>query len=156
MKNIYAVGHLDRVVHGMVAEEILVACDEGAGPLDEIVSTQNLITAVKRRNITAIRNVAQRNLQQGLNVAQTPVLVCENEMLSLVNFTLYVFTENVLNLPAHFFCWVSRVMKMVEAEGLVLVGMAMRSARSKTHQSFMYSENYDFSYGMEMLQSWLL
>ncbi|XP_014681792.1 PREDICTED: WD repeat-containing protein 7-like [Priapulus caudatus] len=70
--------HLDRVVHGLVAEDILAACDEGLGAAADdtpTTSSQNLIMAVRRRNVAAIRTVAQRNLQQGIGMAQTPVLV---------------------------------------------------------------------------------
>ena len=57
-------GHLDRVVHGLTAEEILSNCDENAMPMDQLVNPNiTLAQAFKRRNLATFKNLAQQKLQ---------------------------------------------------------------------------------------------
>ncbi|KAJ8302878.1 hypothetical protein KUTeg_019274 [Tegillarca granosa] len=58
-------GHLDRVVHGLTAEEILNNCDENAAPTDALINPNiTLAQAFKRRNLATFKNLAQQKLQQ--------------------------------------------------------------------------------------------
>lgn len=58
------VGHLDRVVHGITAEEILNNCDENATPMESLVNPNITLTqALKRRNLATFKNLAQQKLQ---------------------------------------------------------------------------------------------
>ena len=66
-------GHLDRVVHGVTAEEILGACDEKLEVTTNISNLTNptitITQAFKRANIATFRNFAQQQLQKvGLNI----------------------------------------------------------------------------------------
>lgn len=57
-------GHLDRVVHGITAEEILNNCDENATPMESLVNPNITLTqALKRRNLATFKNLAQQKLQ---------------------------------------------------------------------------------------------
>ncbi|XP_053401409.1 WD repeat-containing protein 7-like isoform X1 [Mercenaria mercenaria] len=58
-------GHLDRVVHGLTAEEILNNCDENAMPVFDQLTNPNLTLAqaFKRRNLATFKNLAQQKLQ---------------------------------------------------------------------------------------------
>lgn len=57
-------GHLDRVVHGLTAEEILSNCDENAMPMDQLVNPNiTFAQAFKRRNLATFKNLAQQKLQ---------------------------------------------------------------------------------------------
>lgn len=64
------VGHLDRVVHGLTAEDILNNCDENAMPVDVLVNPNiTLSQALKRRNLATFKNLAQQKLYNpGINV----------------------------------------------------------------------------------------
>lgn len=56
-------GHLDRVVHGLTAEDILNNCDENAIPMDVLVNPNiTLSQALKRRNLATFKNLAQQKL----------------------------------------------------------------------------------------------
>ena len=59
------IGHLDRVVHGLTAEEILNNCDENAVPVFDQLTNPNLTLAqaFKRRNLATFKNLAQQKLQ---------------------------------------------------------------------------------------------
>ncbi|XP_041377022.1 WD repeat-containing protein 7-like isoform X4 [Gigantopelta aegis] len=58
-------GHLDRVVHGITAEEILNNCDENATPMESLTNPNiTLAQAFKRRNLATFKNLAQQKLQQ--------------------------------------------------------------------------------------------
>ncbi|XP_052817918.1 WD repeat-containing protein 7-like isoform X2 [Mya arenaria] len=59
-------GHLDRVVHGLTAEEILNNCDENAVPIHDQLTNPNLTLAqaFRRRNLATFRTLAQQKLQQ--------------------------------------------------------------------------------------------
>ena len=58
------IGHLDRVVHGLTAEEILSNCDENAMPMDHLINPNiTLAQAFKRRNLATFKNLAQQKLQ---------------------------------------------------------------------------------------------
>ncbi|KAK7474852.1 hypothetical protein BaRGS_00033924 [Batillaria attramentaria] len=58
-------GHLDRVVNGITAEEILNNCDENALPTESLTNPSlTLAQALKRRNLATFRNLAQQKLQQ--------------------------------------------------------------------------------------------
>ncbi|KAK8379486.1 hypothetical protein O3P69_019416 [Scylla paramamosain] len=70
-------GHLDRVLQGVTAEEVLGACDEhstasggGAGGAGSEVGLANpavhLFRGLRHRNLAAIRHAAQRGIQQVL------------------------------------------------------------------------------------------
>ncbi|XP_025115150.1 WD repeat-containing protein 7-like isoform X3 [Pomacea canaliculata] len=60
-------GHLDRVVHGITAEEILNNCDENALPTENLTNPSlTLSQALKRRNFATFRNLAQQKLQQSV------------------------------------------------------------------------------------------
>ncbi|XP_061198196.1 WD repeat-containing protein 7-like isoform X2 [Saccostrea echinata] len=57
-------GHLDRVVHGITAEEILNNCDENATPLESLINPNITLTqALKRRNLATFKNLAQQKFQ---------------------------------------------------------------------------------------------
>ena len=57
-------GHLDRVVHGLTAEDILNNCDENAMPTDVLINPSvTLSQALKRRNLATFKNLAQQKLQ---------------------------------------------------------------------------------------------
>lgn len=57
-------GHLDRVIHGITAEEILNNCDENATPMESLVNPNITLTqALKRRNLATFKNLAQQKLQ---------------------------------------------------------------------------------------------
>ncbi|XP_064598877.1 WD repeat-containing protein 7-like isoform X2 [Liolophura sinensis] len=56
-------GHLDRVVHGITAEEILNNCDENAQPMENLTNpTISLTQALKRRNFATFQNLAKQKL----------------------------------------------------------------------------------------------
>ena len=58
-------GHLDRVVHGMTADEILAACDEHSIHTTEDKLTNpaiHLLRGMRHRNMAAIRHAAVRGL----------------------------------------------------------------------------------------------
>lgn len=58
------IGHLDRVVHGLTAGDILNNCDENAMPMDVLVNPNiTLSQALKRRNLATFKNLAQQKLQ---------------------------------------------------------------------------------------------
>ncbi|XP_037046660.1 WD repeat-containing protein 7 isoform X3 [Bradysia coprophila] len=66
-------GHLDRVLHGMLAEEVLSACDENAADSSPHGSTSELGLAnpavhffrgLRHRNLSAIRHATQRGITQ--------------------------------------------------------------------------------------------
>lgn len=64
-------GHLDRVVHGITAEEILNNCDENATPMESLTNPSlTLAQALKRRNLATFKNLAQQKLQQQQAAAQ--------------------------------------------------------------------------------------
>lgn len=60
---------MDRVVHGMVAEEVLSACDENVVSSGETVANPAIqfFRGLRHRNLAAIRSAAQR----GFHIAQT-------------------------------------------------------------------------------------
>lgn len=66
--NVTTTGHLDRVVTGVVAEEILAACDEsgggggmagGEGQTGLANPAIHLLRGLRHRNLAAIRHAAQ-------------------------------------------------------------------------------------------------
>lgn len=66
-------GHLDRVLHGMMAEEVLIACDEMAGDGGEISVTSDVglsnpavhfFRGLRHRNINAIKHATQRGIHE--------------------------------------------------------------------------------------------
>ena len=64
-------GHLDRVVHGTAAEEILIACDEkqtAVATADMSNPHISLAQAFKRRNLATFRNLAQQRIQESREV----------------------------------------------------------------------------------------
>ncbi|KAK3086238.1 hypothetical protein FSP39_015629 [Pinctada imbricata] len=64
-------GHLDRVVHGITAEEILNNCDENATPLESLINPNITLTqALKRRNLATFKNLAQQKFQQQMGQQQ--------------------------------------------------------------------------------------
>ena len=67
LKSFYVVGHLDRVVHGLTAEEILQACDENmnhAATENLVNPTISITQAFRRHNLATFRNLAQQRLQK--------------------------------------------------------------------------------------------
>ncbi|XP_003744606.1 WD repeat-containing protein 7 [Galendromus occidentalis] len=58
--------HLDRVIQGMMAEDILNACDENVNATGEKISNPalHLLRGLRHRNISAIKHAAQRGLVQ--------------------------------------------------------------------------------------------
>ncbi len=61
-------GHLDRVVHGVTAEDILHACDQKQIVTTDITNPHiSLAQALKRRNLATFRNMAQQKIQQVTN-----------------------------------------------------------------------------------------
>lgn len=66
-------GHLDRVLHGMLAEEVLSACDENVADASPHGSTSEMGLAnpavhffrgLRHRNLNAIRHATQRGINQ--------------------------------------------------------------------------------------------
>ncbi|XP_077293336.1 WD repeat-containing protein Rbcn-3B isoform X4 [Arctopsyche grandis] len=67
-------GHLDRVLHGMIAEEVLIACDEaaieagtlaGGGDSHGLANPAvHFFRGLRHRNLSAIRHATQRGLHQ--------------------------------------------------------------------------------------------
>ncbi|XP_031788661.1 WD repeat-containing protein 7 isoform X12 [Nasonia vitripennis] len=67
-------GHLDRVLHGIIAEEVLYACDEntmvttgsssGGGELGLANPAVHFFRGLRHRNLSAIRHATQRGLHQ--------------------------------------------------------------------------------------------
>ncbi|XP_063439339.1 WD repeat-containing protein 7-like isoform X1 [Mytilus trossulus] len=81
-------GHLDRVVHGITAEDILSNCDENAMPVDGLVNPNiTLSQALKRRNLATFKNLAQQKLQ-------TPGSIIQNQRPDQVvkpqNYAMYI------------------------------------------------------------------
>ena len=65
----YILGHLDRVVHGHVAEDILAACDEHTVTVnvgDSVGSNAALhfFRGLRHRNLAAIKLAAQSGINQ--------------------------------------------------------------------------------------------
>lgn len=58
-------GHLDRVVHGLAAEEILSACDENVTSAGDRLKNPaiHLLRGLRHRNLAAITSAAVRGLQ---------------------------------------------------------------------------------------------
>ncbi len=64
-------GHLDRVVHGIIAEEILAACDEKIVMGDQLTNpTISIGQALKRRNLETFRNLASQQLKKAQDSMQ--------------------------------------------------------------------------------------
>lgn len=67
-------GHLDRVLHGMIAEEVVFACDEAAAESGSLGSSGDVqgmanpavhfFRGLRHRNLNAIRHATQRGLHQ--------------------------------------------------------------------------------------------
>uniref|UniRef100_A0A1B0FNG5 WD repeat-containing protein 7 n=1 Tax=Glossina morsitans morsitans TaxID=37546 RepID=A0A1B0FNG5_GLOMM len=68
-------GHLDRVLHGMIAEEVLMACDEQVSDDSTVTNSSNselglanpavhFFRGLKSRNMNAIRHATQRGIHQ--------------------------------------------------------------------------------------------
>jgi WD40 repeat protein len=57
-------GHLDRVLHGIIAEEILSACDENITTTGDRLTNPaiHLFRGLRHRNLAAIRHAAVRGL----------------------------------------------------------------------------------------------
>ena len=57
-------GHLDRVLHGIIAEEILNACDENVTTAGDRLTNPaiHLFRGLRHRNLAAIRHAAVRGL----------------------------------------------------------------------------------------------
>lgn len=56
-------GHLDRVIDGKTAEDVLSNCDENATPVEALTNPSiTLAQALKRRNLATFRNLAQQKL----------------------------------------------------------------------------------------------
>ncbi|XP_076337758.1 WD repeat-containing protein Rbcn-3B isoform X2 [Tachypleus tridentatus] len=66
-------GHLDRVVQGLMAEEILFACDENVTTITDRMTNPavHFFRGLRHRNLAAIRHAAQRGLSQ-LHAQQQP------------------------------------------------------------------------------------
>lgn len=67
-------GHLDRVVHGLVAEEILSACDEKSTELSPsqqaLNPTISIGQAIRRRNLATFLNLAEQQLKKAQDALQ--------------------------------------------------------------------------------------
>ena len=58
------IGHLDRVIDGKTAEDVLSNCDENATPVEALTNPSiTLVQALKRRNLATFRNLAHQKLQ---------------------------------------------------------------------------------------------
>ncbi|XP_052824670.1 WD repeat-containing protein 7 isoform X2 [Octopus bimaculoides] len=69
-------GHLDRCVHGIIAEEILNNCDENAVAVEALTNPSITLTqALKRRNLATFRNLAQQKLTQNPGPTQAQPLI---------------------------------------------------------------------------------
>lgn len=61
----YSLGHLDRYIQGLSAEEILSACDENVVSGDRMTNPAiHFFRGLRHRNLAAIRHAAQRGLHQ--------------------------------------------------------------------------------------------
>jgi len=70
---LYETGHLDRVVHGVTAEEILDACDEktDVAASDRLSNpTISIAQAMRRHNIATFRNLAQQQIRRAQDVLE--------------------------------------------------------------------------------------
>ncbi|KAH3775334.1 hypothetical protein DPMN_176735, partial [Dreissena polymorpha] len=96
-------GHLDRVVHGLTAEEILNNCDENAVPVFEQLTNPNLTLAqaFKRRNLATFKNLAQQKLQ-ALSQNQ-PSSGAKVDLSSPQDYPMYIegIRTNTLDPEAH-------------------------------------------------------
>ena len=67
-------GHLDRVVHGVTAEEIISACDEKSETTTNLSNLTNptisITQAFRRHNLATFRNFAQQQIQKAQEVRQ--------------------------------------------------------------------------------------
>lgn len=68
----FLAGHLDRVVHGVTAEEILNACDEKLDiPEHKLTNpTISIAQAFKRHNLATFRNLASQQFKKAQDVLQ--------------------------------------------------------------------------------------
>lgn len=87
-------GHLDRVAHGVIADEILEACDDVHSDEDDHMTnpTISIAQALRRRNLATFRNLAQQHLKktsdsegggQGKSCAPHPSLVHHPQALPM-------------------------------------------------------------------------
>jgi hypothetical protein len=61
---LFFLGHLDRVVQGVTAQEILNACNKVTTNSEELNNpTISIAQAFKRRNLATFKNLAQQKLQ---------------------------------------------------------------------------------------------
>ncbi|XP_070197340.1 WD repeat-containing protein 7-like isoform X2 [Littorina saxatilis] len=117
-------GHLDRVVHGITAEEIVNNCDENALPKETLTNPSlTLAQALKRRNLATFRNLAQQKFQT--NTAQQ---VCtqgpKHEFIKPTGFPLLVqgVRTNTKDPDAHvlFFDTESLIVQLLSEEFALL------------------------------------
>lgn len=96
-------GHLDRVVHGITAEEILNNCDEHATPTDQLINPNlTLAQAIKRRNLLTFKNLAQQKLQQQI-AQQQQAQGARSDLVKPQSFPMYIqgVRTNTRNPDAH-------------------------------------------------------
>ncbi|XP_021343235.1 WD repeat-containing protein 7-like isoform X1 [Mizuhopecten yessoensis] len=96
-------GHLDRVVHGLTAEEILNNCDEHAAPTDQLINPNlTLAQAIKRRNLLTFKNLAQQKLQQQM-VQQQQAQGARCDLVKPQSYPMYIqgVRTNTRNPDAH-------------------------------------------------------
>ncbi|CAH1778713.1 unnamed protein product [Owenia fusiformis] len=65
-------GHLDRVVHGVLAEDIIAACGENQDEVIEKLANPSIsiAQAFKRRNLATFQNLAKQRIQQMQSAVQ--------------------------------------------------------------------------------------
>ncbi|XP_035824212.1 WD repeat-containing protein 7 isoform X13 [Aplysia californica] len=83
-------GHLDRVIDGKTAEDVLSNCDENATPVEALTNPSiTLAQALKRRNLATFRNLAQQKLQMGGHANQ-PSPGHKSELVKPTGFPLLI------------------------------------------------------------------
>lgn len=95
-------GHLDRVIDGKTAEDVLANCDENATPVEALTNPSiTLAQAFKRRNLAAFRNLAQQKLHSQAQPNPSPGH--KSELIKPTGFPLLIqgVKTNIRDADAH-------------------------------------------------------
>ncbi|KAK3803272.1 hypothetical protein RRG08_021472 [Elysia crispata] len=95
-------GHLDRVIDGKTAEDVLANCDENATPVEALTNPSiTLAQAFKRRNLATFRNLAQQKLHSQAQPNPNPGH--KSELIKPTGFPLLIqgVKTNIRDADAH-------------------------------------------------------
>ncbi|GFN77935.1 WD repeat-containing protein 7, partial [Plakobranchus ocellatus] len=95
-------GHLDRVIDGKTAEDVLANCDENATPVEALTNPSiTLAQALKRRNLATFRNLAQQKLHSQAQPNPSPGH--KSELIKPTGFPLLIqgVKTNIRDADAH-------------------------------------------------------